>query len=162
MHHRVIRTRVIFLLLTFALGIGPISAGPFDFLKRVGRSIVHPHHVQPAPRKRKVTSRKTKPRTDPNAKVAAAPGTPSPTASITPVIAAAPIVSPTATPVRAVNGVPTGQNSGADLPYGVPVAGRPGFVTSPYSSAGGYVDVRDFPPGTEVRDPYSGKIFRTP
>lgn len=50
----------------------------------------------------------------------------------------------------------------ADLPYGVPVPGRAGFVFSPYSPSGGYVDVRGFPSGTAVKDPYTGKLFLTP
>jgi beta-lactamase regulating signal transducer with metallopeptidase domain len=45
---------------------------------------------------------------------------------------------------------------------GVAVPEKPGFVTSPYSPNQGYVDVRGFPPGTEVKDPYSGKIFLVP
>jgi hypothetical protein len=49
-----------------------------------------------------------------------------------------------------------------DLPYGTPVPGKPGFVTSPHSQTAGYVDVRGFPPGSEVKDPYSGKIFLVP
>ena len=49
-----------------------------------------------------------------------------------------------------------------DLPYGTPVPGKPGFVTSPFSATAGYVDVRGFPPGSEVKDPYSGKIFLVP
>ena len=49
-----------------------------------------------------------------------------------------------------------------DLPYGIPVPNKPGFVTSPFSPKAGYVDVRGFPSGTEVKDPYSGKIFLTP
>ncbi|MEI6493171.1 MAG: von Willebrand factor type A domain-containing protein [Verrucomicrobiota bacterium] len=40
-----------------------------------------------------------------------------------------------------------------------PVSGKPGFVTSPHSPYAGYVDVRGFPPGTEVKDPYTGKSF---
>ena len=47
-------------------------------------------------------------------------------------------------------------------PYGTPVAGKAGFVTSPYAPYAGYVDVRGFPPNTEVKDPYSGKIFLVP
>lgn len=53
-------------------------------------------------------------------------------------------------------------HKGSDLPYGTPVAGKPGLVVSPYSPNGGYIDVRGFAPGTPVKDPYSGKIFLTP
>jgi len=49
----------------------------------------------------------------------------------------------------------------ASIPYGIPVPGKPGYVSSPYSKDG-YIDVRGFPPNTEVKDPYSGKIFRVP
>jgi hypothetical protein len=49
-----------------------------------------------------------------------------------------------------------------DYPYGTPVPGKPGFVTSPHAPYSGYVDVRGFPPGTEVKDPYTGKVFLVP
>jgi len=48
-----------------------------------------------------------------------------------------------------------------EVPYGKAVPGKPGFVTSPFSSQG-YIDARGFPPGTEVKDPYSGKTFLVP
>ncbi len=49
-----------------------------------------------------------------------------------------------------------------ELPYAKQVAGKPGFVTSPFAPFAGYIDVRGFPPGTEVKDPYSGKTFLVP
>ena len=49
-----------------------------------------------------------------------------------------------------------------EIPYAKPVPGKPGFVFSPYDQFKGYIDVRGFPPGTEVKDPYSGKSFLVP
>ena len=49
-----------------------------------------------------------------------------------------------------------------ELPYGSPVPGKSGLVTSPFAPDRGYVDVTGFPPGTQVHDPYTGKIFLTP
>ncbi|HMJ06934.1 MAG TPA: hypothetical protein VK474_11810 [Chthoniobacterales bacterium] len=48
-----------------------------------------------------------------------------------------------------------------DYPYGVPVPGKAGFVRSPYSPDK-MTDVRGYAPGTEVKDPYTGKIFLVP
>ena len=49
-----------------------------------------------------------------------------------------------------------------ELPYGTPVPGKPGLVTSPFAPDSGAVEVTGFPPGTAVEDPYTGKIFLTP
>lgn len=49
-----------------------------------------------------------------------------------------------------------------DLPYGSPVAGRPGLVNSPYAGKMQLVDVTGLKPGQEVKCPYSGKLFRVP
>lgn len=48
-----------------------------------------------------------------------------------------------------------------DYPYGVPVPGKPGFVRSPFSPDK-MTDVRGYAPGTEVKDPYTQKIFLVP
>ncbi|GEM_PF-2472050 len=54
-------------------------------------------------------------------------------------------------------------NRGSDgMLYGIPVPEKPGFVTSPYAPTEGYVDVRGFPRETEVKCPYSQKIFLVP
>jgi hypothetical protein len=55
-----------------------------------------------------------------------------------------------------------GSKKGDDLRYGIPVPGKTGFVTSPFSPDAGYIDVRGFAPGTPVKDPYTGKVFLTP
>ncbi len=48
------------------------------------------------------------------------------------------------------------------LPYGTPVTGRPGMVTSPFAQKQQLVDVTGLAPGDTVKDPYSGKLFKVP
>lgn len=54
------------------------------------------------------------------------------------------------------------KKSAEALPYGSPVAGRPGMVTSPFAQKQQLVDVTGMAPGDTVKDPYSGKLFRVP
>jgi len=49
-----------------------------------------------------------------------------------------------------------------DMPYGIPVPGQKGMVTSPYLPESNYIDVSAFTAGSAVKDPYKGKIFRVP
>lgn len=62
---------------------------------------------------------------------------------------------PSAPPLQA-----PAQNS-ASLPYASPVPDKPGFVYSPYDQKF-LIDVRGFPPGTEVTDPNTNKRFKVP
>ncbi len=49
----------------------------------------------------------------------------------------------------------------ADLPFGVPVAGKPGFVYSPFGEKK-LVDVSGFPRGKKVKCPYTKEVFLVP
>jgi hypothetical protein len=71
--------------------------------------------------------------------------------------------SPTATDRVAPSPAPlpvTRENS-STLPYASPVPDKPGFVYSPYNPKF-LIDVRGFPPGTEVIDPNMSKPFKVP
>jgi len=146
-----------FSMAALCLSAVPAQAGSVgDFFKALGNSIAHP-------------GQKPKPKTPPTNKRPKTKGSeqnpadypPSPTATPLP-----PSPTPTATlsqpQVRPASEAPQDRKSKRDIPYAIPVPNKPGFVTSPYSPKSGYVDVRGFPSGTEVKDPYSGKTFLTP
>ena len=125
-----------------------------DFFKALGNSIAHPGQHKNTPAKATTKKAKTKgagqnadyPPTPP-------PATPSPSPTPTAAVSQPPIRPASA---------PPNKNSKRDIPYAIPVPNKPGFVTSPFAPKSGYVDVRGFPSGTEVKDPYSGKTFLTP
>lgn len=86
-------------------------------------------------------------------------GTTTTTTTTTPPIDPADTTAAASTP-PATSGTTT-QAARGDYPYGVPVPDKPGFVRSPYSPDK-LTDVRGYAPGTEVKDPYTGKIFLVP
>jgi len=147
------------LCLVLGLAANPASAAPFDFLKRIGNAFSHPRH-SPAPAKS--THSKSSKRASPSPEPSASPEEDVSATHGGQAGAQAPSATPTATPERRAGAPGGAQLSRADLPYGVPVPNRPGFVVSPFSPNGGYVDVRGFPSGTPVKDPYTGKLFLTP
>lgn len=143
---------LILLVISFPIAAWPAAAGPIDFLKRIGKSITHPRK-EPARRTTRKSSVKSNAQTS-DGNVAAQESPPPVTGNMQ--------EKPTPLVARVAPSVPPAERSRADLPYGVPVPNNPGFVTSPYSPYGGYVDVRGYPSGLEVKDPYTGKIFLTP
>lgn len=65
------------------------------------------------------------------------------------------MVPPSASPL------PTNRETSSAIPYASPVPDKPGFVYSPHDPKF-LIDVRGFPPGTEVNDPNTGKLFKVP
>src|SRR5207249_1883808 len=140
-----------------------VNAGPVgDFFKKVGQSISKPLQPQPQPAPQPALPEPTK---TPHA-------TRRPTSRAAPAAAATP--SAVAKPSQSlkeeeftgtVRGVSAAdmEKVKAGLPYGIPIPGRKGMVTSPYTpDEGKYVDVTDFASGSIVKDPYTGKFFLVP
>ena len=151
-------------IIAILAGEGSVTAGnPVgDFFKRLGNSLAHPRS---APIPRRTTPKGATTGKNKNGKEETTPPDRPPVAPpIPPVPTPTPALTPMPLPlmVRSASGVPPSRKPRQDLPYGIPVPNKQGFVTSPYAPKSGYVDVRGFPSGTEVKDPYTGKIFLTP
>lgn len=69
---------------------------------------------------------------------------------------------PNPQPAPSVASVTPPKAESQDIPYGVVIPGRPGFVNSPYAAKHQLVDVTGLPAGMEVKCPYTGKLFRVP
>jgi hypothetical protein len=145
------------------LGASFVNAGPVgDFFKKVGRSISKPlqHEPQPEPQSTRPQPEKT-PRATRRPTSRAAPA-----AAATSPAVAQPSNSPkeeeSTSTVQGVSAADL-EKAKAGLPYGIPVPGRKGMVTSPYTpDEGKYVDVTGFASGSVVKDPYTGKFFLVP
>ena len=142
-----------------------VNAGPVgDFFKKVGQSISKPlqrePEPQPQPQSTPLQSTKTSHATRRSASRAASAGATTPPAVAQP--SQPPKEEESAGTVRRVSAAEM-EKIKADLPYGVPVPGRKGMVTSPYTpDEGKYIDVTDFASGSIVKDPYTGKFFLVP
>jgi hypothetical protein len=155
--NRLIRSRWTALLVAalFFLSGGLANADPVgDFFKKVGHSISKAFKPQPArPQTRKTRDSHRPTSSEPNISGA------SPTASEEP--SKRPKEEKFTPTVLRASAAPAEKAKG-DMPYGIPVPGQKGIVTSPYLPEGNYVDVSAFAPGSAVKDPYTGKIFLVP
>src|SRR5436190_5889311 len=137
-----------------------VNAGPMgDFFKKVGHSISKPLQSQPPP---PLQLTRPQPANTPHATQRrtsrAAPAAP-PTAGQ---LSHPPKQEELTGSVRPVSAADI-EKAKAGLPYGTPVPGRKGMVTSPYlPEEDKYIDVTDFASGSVVKDPYTGKFFLVP
>jgi hypothetical protein len=157
--NRIFRSRWVLLPVAamFFLSGRCVNADPVgDFFKKVGESVSKAFQPRPTPNPtEKKTKRAARRPTSPQSNVVGA----SPTPLEQPMnLVKDEMVTPT---VLRASAVPAEKAKG-DMPYGIPVPGHKGMVTSPYSPEGNYVDVSAFAPGSAVRDPYTGKIFLVP
>jgi hypothetical protein len=158
--NHLIRTPWISLLVValFFLSGRCASADPVgDFFKKLGQSISKPFQPQPAQQQK---PRKLRSSRRPASRIPGAPeASPTPTAVEEP---SKPVKEDSAAPTVLPASAAPAAKAKEDMPYGIPIPGRKGMVTSPYLPEGYYIDVSAFAPGSAVKDPYTGKFFRVP
>ena len=111
----------------FAAAGNPIG----DFFKRLGNSLAHPKST-PAPR-RDSQKHSTGKKQDANGQTTSPDQPP----AVSPVPIPTPSPMPIPTMIRSAGEVPANKKTRRDLPYGIPVPNKPGFVTSPFSPKSG-------------------------
>jgi hypothetical protein len=157
--NHLIRTPWISLLVValFFLSGQSANADPVgDFFKKVGQSVSKAFQPQPQPAHPQTDKTRVSRRATPRKSNAA---TPAPSAIEEP---SQPSKEQKSTPTMLPASAAPAEKAREDMPYGIPVPGRKGMVTSPYLPEGNYIDVSAFAPGSAVKDPYTGKIFRVP
>jgi hypothetical protein len=136
-------------IVTLITATDVVKAGPFqDFFRALRSAVAHPHET-PRPHRSSRSSHKHNESPPSDASTNQTSGSPVP-------------APPGQRDVRWAKAASGASQQKTELPYGTPVPGKPGLVTSPFAPDSGYVDVTGFPPGTQVEDPYTGKIFLTP
>jgi hypothetical protein len=142
--------------------VSPVTvaeAGPFrDFFQAI-RSAVAPPREKPRAHRRTHKQNETPPSDASDSKHNETP----PSDALDNQTSSSPVPAPLdRRDVRFAKTAPGASQQKTELPYGTPVPGKPGLVTSPFAPDRGYVDVTGFAPGTEIQDPFTGKIFLTP
>jgi hypothetical protein len=147
---------------------GPyVNAGPVgDFFKKVGHSISKPLQSQPQPPPPPPPqSTRPQPANTPHATRRQTSRAASAATATTPGVGQTsqpPKEEESTVAVRRVSAADI-EKAKAGLPYGIPVPGRKGMVTSPYlPEEDKYIDITDFASGSVVKDPYTGKFFLVP
>jgi hypothetical protein len=141
---RLTKLIVVLSLIGFLMSGNVAEAGSFlDFFRAIGNSIAHPE---------KKSQSHTKSTKQPASEHAASP---KPSLGTSP-------KPPNEPNIRTASAAPEAKGGKADVPYAIPVPGKQGFVISPFAPDSGYVDVHQFPSGTAVKDPFTGRVFLTP
>ena len=144
-----------FVAIVFALALigsspPPHEDGIGDFFARIGRTLSKLRKPTPTPTPAKARAGGQKMDAGKMTRAASpSPSSPPPTPTPIPVDIRPAVLAPPSSQKR-------------DVPYAIAVPNKPGLVTSPYAPGQGFVDVHAFPSSTEVLDPFTGKIFRTP
>ena len=144
-----------------------VNAGPVgSFFKKVGQSISKPLQRQPEPQPQSPPqSARPQPAKTPHA-TRRSTSRAAPAAATAPPAEAQPSHNPKQEELTGSGRVVSAadvEKAKAGLPYGVPVPGRKGMVTSPYlPEEDKYIDITDFASGSVVKDPYTGKFFLVP